>query len=77
LIEIEGSAWEVLAGTRGGACRQIMLEVARRKEDRRCELVAEVGIGWIVQQKVGAVCIEWDFSVDLDVACIMGVEVIL
>jgi len=52
-----------------------MVEVACRKEARRCELVAEVGIGGIVQQKVEAVCIAWDFSVDLDGASIMGVEV--
>jgi hypothetical protein len=54
-----------------------MVEVACRKEVRRCELVAEVGIGWVVQQEVGAVYVTWDFSVDLDGACIMGLEVFL
>jgi hypothetical protein len=72
---MEGSAWEVLAGTRGVVWRRRMVEVACRKEVRRCELMAEVGIGWVVQQNVGVVCIAWDFSVDLDGACIMGVEV--
>lgn len=74
---MKGSAWEVLAGTEGGVWRRRMVEVACRKEIRRCELVAEVGIGWVVQQKVGAVYVAWDFSVDLDGACIMGVEVFL
>ncbi len=61
-----GSAWEVLAGSRGGVCRRRIVEVACRKDVRRCELMADVGIGWVVQQNVGAVCIAWDFSVDLD-----------
>jgi hypothetical protein len=72
---MRGSAWEVLAGTGGGVWHRKMVEVACRKEVRRCELMVEVGIGWVVQQNVGAVCIAWDFSVDVDGTCIMGVEV--
>ncbi len=76
MVEMEGGAWEVLARTEGCVWRRRMVEVACRKEVRRPELVAEVGIAWVVQQKVEVVCTVWGFSVDLDGACMMGVEVL-